>query len=601
MTELEYPFDAENILKNKKRLRKSLMNDSTERIKKKIAILGGSTTNDIKLMLELFLLNYGIEPEFYESEYNKYYEDSMFSNKELEKFKPDIVYIHTSIKNISFFPQITDSFEKAETLFISEIKRYVSMWDSLEAKYHALIIQNNFELPSYRLLGNKEAYDFHGKIYFVSRLNMEFYKYAQTHASFYINDINYLSASYGLDKWSDPFYWHMYKYACAVPAIPYLAFNIAKIIKAVYGKNKKGMVLDLDNTLWGGIIGEDGLENISIGLETPVGQAFYEFQNYLKEYSKMGLLLNINTKNDYENCIKGLNHPASVLHVEDFVVIKANWENKDINFKQIADELNVLPDSLIFIDDNAAERALIKARFSEVSVPTLSNVEEYISVIDKSGFFEAINFSIDDLNRTEMYKENVKREHSQHSFDSYDDYLLSLNMHAVIRPFEDIYISRITQLINKSNQFNLTTQRYTQAEVQQIAENNNYYTLYGKLDDKFGDNGVVSVLICEKGVGELQIRLFLMSCRVLKRNMEYAMMDALIAYCIKERFSNIRGYYYPTTKNALVKDFYELQGFTKINENENGSTEWILEINNMLEKKNKVIKVEECYDTESAL
>ena len=341
MTELEYPFDAENILKNKKRLRKSLMNDSTERIKKKIAILGGSTTNDIKLMLELFLLNYGIEPEFYESEYNKYYEDSMFSNKELEKFKPDIVYIHTSIKNIFFFPQITDSFEKAETLFISEIKRYVSMWDSLEAKYHALIIQNNFELPSYRLLGNKEAYDFHGKIYFVSRLNMEFYKYAQTHDSFYINDINYLSASYGLDKWSDPFYWHMYKYACAVPAIPYLAFNIAKIIKAVYGKNKKGMVLDLDNTLWGGIIGEDGLENISIGLETPVGQAFYEFQNYLKEYSKMGLLLNINTKNDYENCIKGLNHPASVLHVEDFVVIKANWENKDINFKQIADELNL--------------------------------------------------------------------------------------------------------------------------------------------------------------------------------------------------------------------------------------------------------------------
>lgn len=599
--ELEYPFDAEYILKKKKSIKKTLLNEPTKRIKKKIAILGGSTTNDVKLMLELFLLNYGIEPEFYESEYNQYYEDAMFPNKELDNFEPDIIYIHTSNRNISAFPQFADSAEEIEIILDNEMARYKSMWDRLETKYHSPIIQNNFELPAYRLLGNRDAYDLHGKVYFISRLNMEFSRYAQTHDSFYINDINYLSASYGLDKWSDSFYWHMYKYACAVPAIPYLSFNIAKIIKSIYGKNKKGLVLDLDNTLWGGVIGDDGVENISIGMETSVGQAFYEFQSYVKEHSKIGILLNINSKNDYQNAIEGLKRPDSVLQEDDFVVIKANWENKDINFKQIADELNLLPESLVFIDDNPAEREIVKSEFPEVSTPIISNVEEYISIIDKSGFFEATNLSTDDLNRTEMYKENAQRNKFQSSFASYNDYLLSLDMHAVIRPFEDIYISRIAQLINKSNQFNLTTKRYSQAEVQQIAENNDYYTLYGKLSDKFGDNGIVSVVICKKEAQELQIELLLMSCRVLKRDMEYAMMDALISYCIAENIPYIRGYYYPTAKNAMVRDFYQLQGFTKVSEDTDGNTEWILEISNRMEQKNKVIEVESQHDTGTAL
>lgn len=590
MRELEYPFNAEYLIKKKKSIKRELLKEPIKRIKIKIALLGGVTTNDVKLMLELFLLNYGIEPIFYESEYNQYYEDAMFPNKELEHFSPDIIYIHTSIKNISIFPKLTDTEEEINKIFLCEVERFKGMWESLKEKYHCPIIQNNFELPSYRLLGNREAYDLHGKVYYISCLNMEFSKYAQSQDSFYINDINYLSASYGLDRWSDPFYWHMYKYACAVPAIPYLAFNVANIIKSIYGKNKKGFVLDLDNTLWGGVIGDDGVENISVGMETPIGQAYYEFQNYLKEHVQMGVILNIDSKNEYKNAIEGLERPDSVLNVDDFVVIKANWENKDRNFKQIVDELNILPESLVFVDDNPVEREVVISSFPEVSAPAISNVEEYISVIDKSGFFEMTNLSEDDLKRTKMYKENAERGQQRYSFASYNDYLLSLNMHAVIRSFEDMYLSRITQLINKSNQFNLTTKRYSQVEVQEIAQNSSYYTLYGKLRDKFGDNGVVSVVIGKKKDRELQIVLWLMSCRVLKRDMEYAMMDEVISYCIEEKIAIIRGYYYPTVKNAMVKDFYQLQGFTKTSEDADGNTEWVLEVSHNIDKKNKVIK-----------
>ncbi len=591
LKELAYPFDAEYILKKKKSIKKALTALPSERLKKKVAILGGSTTNDIRLMLELFLLDYGIEPEFYESEYNQYYEDAMFPNEALEQFQPDIIYIHTSLRNIAVFPKVSDSEETVDIIFKNELERYTGIWEHLEQKYHCPIIQNNFELPGYRLLGNRDAYDIHGKVYFISRLNMAFSRYAMSHCSFYINDIHYLSASYGLDKWSNPFYWHMYKYACAVPAIPYLAFNVANIIKSIYGKNKKGFVLDLDNTMWGGIIGDDGVDNISIGMETSVGQAYYEFQKYLKEHSQMGVVLNINSKNEYKSAIEGLNRPDSVLSVDDFVVIKANWNNKDTNFKQIADELNVLPESLVFIDDNPVEREIVTSSFSGVSAPVIGDVENYISVIDKSGFFETTNFSNDDLKRTEMYRENKMRAQQQATFTSYNEYLLSLDMHAVIKPFEDIYLSRITQLINKSNQFNLTTKRYSQTEVQEIAKNASYYTLYGKLQDKFGDNGVVSVVICKKVPQELQIELWLMSCRVLKRDMEYAMMDEIIAYCLREKIRTIRGYYYPTAKNAMVKDFYRLQGFTKVSENENGNSEWMLDVSGCIGKKNKVIAV----------
>ena len=244
MKDLDYPFNSDYIIRKKKSLKKQLLADeNTKYIGKKIAILGGETTENIKLVLELFLLNYGIRPDFYESEYNRYYEDGMFPNSDLEEFKPDIIYVCTCVRNIIEWPVMTDSKNDVDTKRQALMDKFTGLWDTMAAKYHCPIIQNNFEYPFFRLMGNKDASDYHGRINYVTSI----------------------SASYGLDKWSDPYYWYMYKYAVAVPAIPYLSFNVAKVIKSIYGKNKKAFNLDLDNTLWGGIVGEDGADNIEIG------------------------------------------------------------------------------------------------------------------------------------------------------------------------------------------------------------------------------------------------------------------------------------------------------------------------------------------------
>lgn len=590
MRELNYPFDNEYILKKSKRIKKELLALEEKRIVKKIAVLGGSTTHDIIRVLELFLLDQGIEPVFYESEYAMYWQDAMFENPELKEFAPDIIYIHTSNRNITNFPQMDDSKEMVLEKEESAYQHFVVMWDKLRETYACPIIQNNFEMPFYRIMGNRDAVDVHGRIHFLNRLNEKFYEYAENHENFYINDIQYLSSCYGLDKWADPFFWHMYKYCLCLEAIPNLAFNVSNIIKSIYGKNKKALVLDLDNTLWGGIVGDDGVENLEIGQETSLGQVYSEFQNYIKMQKQLGVMLNVNSKNEEENALAGLQHPDGVLKPDDFIIIKANWDPKSKNLLDIASELNILPDSLVFVDDNPAEREIVSRQVKGTAVPEIGNPEEYIRVLDHSGFFEVTKLSEDDRNRNEMYKANVMRKQQEQSFADYKDYLKSLEMKAVIAPFESIYMARIAQLTNKSNQFNLTTKRFSQSEIENIAQNPQFITLYGKLEDKFGDNGVVSVVIGEKEGKTLHIRLWLMSCRVLKRDMEFAMMDTLVEACKEQDIDTIYGYYYPTAKNAMVKEFYAGQGFDKSEEDEQGNATWKYEIPAQYQNKNEVIE-----------
>jgi len=571
-----------------------LADDSANYMDKKIAILGGQTTQDIKLMLELFLLNYGIRPAFYESEYNMYYEDGMFPNPELEEFAPDLIYVCTCIRNITEFPEVADSKELVDAKRQAVVDKFTGLWESLSQRYHCPIIQNNFEYPFFRLMGNKDASDYHGRVNFVTSLNMAFYEYAQTHENFYICDLNYISASYGLDRWAAPFYWHMYKYAVAVPAIPYLSFNVANIVKSIYGKNKKAFNLDLDNTMWGGIVGDDGADNIEIGQETAIAQTYSEFQEYIKLHKQLGVLLTVNSKNDEQNALSGFERPDSVLKRDDFISFKANWNPKSMNLRETASEMTLLPESFVFVDDNPAERAIIEGELPGTAIPEIGEVEHYIQNIDKGGYFEVTNLSSDDLKRNEMYQENAKRAQLQSAFTNYEDYLKSLEMKGEIGTFVPMYMSRIAQLTNKSNQFNLTTKRYSQSEIEEVAEDPNRITLYGKLGDKFGDNGVVSIVIGRidgENHDELHMELWLMSCRVLKRDMEFAMMDELVEKAKAAGVKKLVGYYYPTAKNAMVKDFYGLQGFTKVSEDAEGNTVWEYEIPEHYEKKQSVIEV----------
>ena len=593
MRELEYPFDSEYILKKSKKIKRELLESGTGFLSKKIAVLGGSTTHDIIRVLEVFLLNRGIKPVFYESEYAQYFQDVMFDNPLLTEFAPDLIYIHTSNRNVTTYPAVTDTNEQIDALLEEQYGHFRVMWDKIADKYHCPIIQNNFEYPFYRILGNQEAVLVQGRINFLNRLNEKFYQYAREHENFYIHDINYISAAYGLDKWADPFYWHMYKYAMCMQAIPEFAYNLSNIIKAIFGKNKKSLVLDLDNTLWGGIVGDDGVENLEIGQDTSMGQVYSEFQEYVKAQKDIGVMLGIDSKNEYDNAIAGLNHPDGILKSEDFILIKANWEPKSRNIAAIAEEMNILPDSLVFVDDNPAERDIVGAQVPGVAVPEIGTPEQYIRVLDHAGFFEVTSLSEDDRKRNEMYKANIEREKQQQNFGDYKEYLLSLEMKGTIKAFEPIYMARIAQLSNKSNQFNLTTKRYTQTDIERFAADDNYVTRYGKLEDRFGDNGVVSVVIGRKDSQEkaLHLELWLMSCRVLKREMEYAMLDSMVEACLECGIKSMIGYYYPTAKNAMVKDFYAAMGFAKIREEEDGSTIWRLDISADYEKKNTVIRV----------
>ncbi len=591
MKELEYPFDGKYIIGKKIKLRKQLISDGTSRMQKKIAILGGSTTNDIKLCMELFLLNYGIDPVFYESEYNQYYQDAMFPPDKLMEFHPDIIYVYTTNRNIASYPMLTYDKSTVMRMVENEFKKFEEIWENLSFTFHCPIIQNNFEMPVYRLMGNKDVSDFHGRRNFLQRLNDKFYEYAQEHEEMYICDLEYIAADFGLNKWFDLHNWYMYKYALSLQAIPYLAFNVSNIIKSIFGKNKKGYVLDLDNTLWGGVIGDDGVDNIEIGPEEAVGQAYLEFQQYLKEQVQLGVLLNVDSKNDKENAIAGLNHPDGILKPDDMIEIKANWEPKDKNFLEIANELEILPESLVFVDDNPAERHIVSEQL-QVTAPHIGSVQDYIKILDRCGFFETTVMSADDAKRNRMYKENAQRAKQKTKFENYRDYLLSLEMEAEIQKFQPVHMARIAQLSNKSNQFNLTTKRYTQDEIEQIANDERYITLYGKLEDKFGDNGVVSVAIGHIKGDICHIELWLMSCRVLKRDMEYAMMDAFVKECTTRGIHTIVGYYYPTAKNKMVKEFFGLFNFEKIFQDDDGNTEWKLETD-IYENKNHVIKVTE--------
>ena len=591
MKELEYPFDPRYLIKKKRSLKRELLAADTKYIEKKIALLGGSTTHDIGAMLELFLLNFGIKPSIYECEYNQYWEDVMFDNPELVEFAPDIIYIHTTNRNISDYPKIGMTKEEVDLLLDAQLKKFRAMWEKIEGTYHCPVIQNNFEFPTYRILGNSDCYDISGRVRFINALNAEFAKYAETHKDFYIEDIQYLSASYGLDAWADPLYWHMYKYALSMEAIPTLAYSVACIIKSIYGKNKKALALDLDNTLWGGIVGDDGPENLAIGPETSMGQVYSEFQEYIKSQKDIGVILTVDSKNDHENAIAGLEHPDGSLKPDDFVVIKANWDPKSKNLADTAAQLNLLPESFVFVDDNPAEREIIRAQIPGTAVPEIGNVEDYIRAIDHAGYFEVTNLSADDAKRNEMYKANAQRAALEATFADYGQYLDSLEMTGVIKAFEPVFLDRIAQLTNKSNQFNLTTRRYSRAEIEEVADSDEYIDIYGKLIDKFGDNGVVSVVIGHKNKDVLDMDLWIMSCRVLKRDMEFAMMDQLVLRAKEEGLSKIMGYYYPTAKNNMVRDFYERMGFTKVSSDPEGNTTWEFDLTVPYVNKNTHIKV----------
>jgi FkbH-like protein len=579
-TKITYPLDVTWLQRRQKKLRRWLKKSLTTS-PVRLAILGGSTTSEVANYIELFLLDAGVNIDIYQSDYNQFYQEAMFDNEALDTFNPQIIYIHTSSVNIPSWPEPVDSDSQVNDKIENTFKYFQSVWQSLHGKYSATVIQNNFELPFSRPLGNIDASVKVGKTHFIHAVNQKFAEFAETNTNFILHDLNYLSAWFGLARWYDKTQWYAYKYAMSSDAFPELGHSISKQIMAVLGLSKKALVCDLDNTLWGGVIGDEGLNGIQIGHEGAEAQAFTEVQQYLKSLHQRGILLTVCSKNDTNNAQEGFSHPDSILSLADFSEFQANWRNKDENIEKIATSLNIGLDSLVFIDDNAIEREWVSNNLHSVEVPNIGeDVTQYITALDKANLFELVTLSAEDTSRAAMYTHNEERQKLQRSFENYNDYLKSLDMHATIVPFDNLSLARITQLTNKTNQFNLTTRRYSAQEITSFMHCPKHLCLYGRLSDKFGDNGIVSVIIGTEHEKTLTIDLWLMSCRVFKRKMEMAMFSELIRHAKARNINKLVGQYLPSKKNGLVREHYSALGFQRFSEDTDGNIRWILTLNN---------------------
>lgn len=561
----------------------------------RLAVLGGSTTNELVDLLEVLLLDSGFKPTFYQSEYNRYYEDAVLEPHLIADFRPDLTYIHTSAVNIQSYPPLSCTEAELPAHVTAEIDRFHRIWQSLQQHVDCQIIQNNFEAPANPILGNFDAVSPAGRTRFTSELNLALARAASENPRLILQDIQTLAARLGLNQWADPDRWFSYKLATTIEGSFAIARSLASIVRALYGKSRKCLVLDLDNTLWGGVIGDDGPDKIHIGRETPIAEAYTAFQEYCLSLRNRGILLAVCSKNTESIAKQGFDHPDSILKLEHFAAFKANWDPKHENILALARELNLGVDSFVFVDDNPAERAIVEAQIPGIAVP---DVSKYASILEAARYFEPISLAKEDLQRAKLYEDNAHRASAEMKFANYGEYLDSLEMTAEVEPFRSVYMERIVQLTNKTNQFNLTTRRYTLAEMEAaIAGSQSAATghigIYGKLSDRFGDNGLVSVVLGRLEGPALHLDLWLMSCRVLKRDMELAMLDRIAALARDSGVQTLYGYYLPTPKNAMVADHYEKIGFDLSSRDEStGASTWSLDIANY-EPRNRHIKLTE--------
>ncbi|MDO9182080.1 MAG: HAD-IIIC family phosphatase [Bacteriovorax sp.] len=588
MNKIGYPFNNSEQLRKRKSI-KRLLSEKLGRQPRvlKIAILGGATMNVLGEILEIYLLQNGYEIELYYSDFSRYYEEIVFGTGNLWNFDPDYILIHTTFRDLKDLPITGNGPDEVERKLNAEFAKITQMWTAIKEKSNAIIIQNNFEFPRLRLLGNSANTENFGLVRFVNMLNLQLSDSIKSNVGIVLNDLNYLSAQFGLESWFNESQWINYKYAYEVNACWSVASSLANIIHSILGNSKKCLILDLDNTLWGGVIGDDGLGGICLGSESAQGESFISFQKYILQLKERGVLLAICSKNDLEIARSGFGHSDSVLQLDDFAVFKASWRTKEEMIREIASELNIGLNSLVFIDDNPAERQLVKMSLPMVEVPEIGeNVLDYPRFIESNGYFESIKVVQEDLFKHRVYQENKQRAVLAASILDYNEYLLSLKMIAEFSRFRSNNVDRIVQLINKTNQFNLTNLKIDVNKVTASMNNPNYFTLQARLLDIFGDNGIVSLFIGNIIDDTLSIDLWVMSCRVFKRNLEHAIMDEVIHYCKKQNIKTIVGRYNESGKNKIVAKLYLDFGFK-----EQDSNTFIFDLRFSNIKFNQVIEI----------
>lgn len=534
----------------------------------RLAVMGDCATQHLATAIRGYGDYVGLGLSVFDADYNQINALVMDAHSELYAFSPDAVLLQMCTEKL--YESFCETEPKQRAAFADlTFDRIRSVWQRINANARVTVLQCNFPLLDdgvFGQYGNKTVDSF---LYQQRKLNYLLMQGCQETKNVYLIDLDALQTRYGREHFSDAKLYYIAKMPISVDVLPEVAKLVIETVQVLRGSVKKCVVLDLDNTLWGGVIGDDGLSGIQIG-ELGTGHAFSDFQTWLKELKNRGILLAVCSKNNEAAAKEPFEkHPEMVLRLEDFSVFVANWEDKASNIRTIQKVLNIGMDSLVFLDDNPFERNLVRSMIPEITVPELpEDPALYLQYLRSLNLFETASYSADDSDRTDQYRRQAERAVFEASFQSYEDYLAGLEMKAVAAPFDPFHYPRIAQLTQRSNQFNLRTVRYTEAEIEALAEDQNHICLYFTLKDKFGDHGLISVVILDRQPDDvLFISEWLMSCRVLKRGMEEFIVDTIVRTAVQHGFRRIIGEYLPTQKNAMVRDLYEKMGFARIDEN----------------------------------
>jgi FkbH-like protein len=544
----------------------------------RLGIISNATISFLGPALIATALRHGIVLEVVEADYGQVLQEALVADSTVNRAQPDAVLIALDYRGLPLKATPGDA-EAAQSGIAASLSQIEAIRAGIHAHTNAVCIVQTIARPVESLFG---SLDFSLTGTWRNGLEAVNRGLAQAIAGSgdLLFDVANIAETVGLAAWHDPRLWNMAKLPFASEFLPLYAEQACRIVAALRGKSRRCLVLDLDNTVWGGVIGDDGLEGIVIGQGDATGEAHLSVQQTALNLRNRGVVLAVSSKNTDGIARQPFQrHPEMLLKEDHIAVFQANWNDKASNIEAIAKELSLGIDAMVFLDDNPVERGLVRKFLPQVAVPELPEDPAYFArTLLAAGYFESVAFLLEDKQRAEFYQDNARRVALQQQAGDLGAYLASLDMQITFLPFDDIGRARITQLINKSNQYNLTTRRYTEADVQEIQCDPQYFHLQIRLTDSFGDNGMISVVICKRESGDWLVDTWLMSCRVLNRKVETAVLMELLARAKERGIDRIVGTYLPTERNELVRDHYSKLGFNLIASNPDGGTQWELNV-----------------------
>jgi FkbH-like protein len=543
----------------------------------RLGIVGNATSHFIKPALEATAARYGFALECLEADYGQFMQEALSPDSMINRAGVDAVLI--AIDHRGFPLQETPGDATADRESVdATLSQLTMVREGLRRHGNALCIVQTLPRPVESLFGNCDAVVPGSLRRLIDGFNRQLVQ-SLPGTQDVLFDVAHLAETVGLAEWHDPTLWNIAKLPFASTFIPLYAEHVCRIIAALRGKSRRCLILDLDNTLWSGVIGDDGLEGIVIGQGDPTGEAHLDVQRAALALRGRGVVLAVSSKNADETARGPFRkHPEMLLREEHIAVFQANWNDKATNIRAIASELSLGLDAMVLLDDNPAERALVREMLPQVAVPELPDDPAlYARTLMAAGYFESNGISAEDMQRAVFYQDNARRVALRNQAGDLDAYLASLDMVMTVRRFDETGRTRIAQLIAKSNQFNLTTRRYSEADVAKMERDANCFPLQIRLADRFGDNGMISVVICRRRDEDWHIDTWLMSCRVLGRKVEQAILAVICAEAAARGIRRLVGSYLPSGRNGLVEHHYKNLGFTSIEQRTDGATVWALE------------------------